>query len=523
VNLLYNERDYFKSQQSQKINTDFSKIKVGLKTLEDAILRLDGTLSKSNPRLADKKTVLEAIDSNDFVLMREISNYFFKTSGIYSRLCKYMANLYRYDWMISPVMWDTSSLNEKEKSKRTDIFYKALTFIDEFKVKKTLGDIALKVLVNGCYYGYLIPQNGKVIIQELPPSYCRSRYYVNGKPAIEFNMKFFDEKFKDTETKKRMLELFPDEFKKGYLAYKKGKLKPDFAGDTIGWYLLDTRAAIKFNINNEDYPFFMATIPAIIDLNDAQALDKKMIQQKLLKIIIQKLPLDKNSEPVFDPDESAVIHNNTVRMLGKAIGVDVLTTFADTEVEDMAKNVNATATDDLERVERTVYNESGTAQNLFNTGGQNALDKSILNDEASMYNLILQFEEFLNFLVEPFSIKKMSIKAQILPTTIYNYKDMAKLYKEQTQLGYSKMLPQISLGQSQLSILANAYFENEVLDLVNVFIPPLMSSTMNGDFLTNKNNNNNANNNTEDNQVGRPEKEDGEKSLKTLQNKESMS
>jgi hypothetical protein len=51
------------------------------------------------------------------------------------------------------------------------------------------------------------------------------------------------------------------------------------------------------------------------------------------------------------------------------------------------------------------------------------------------------------------------------------------------QLGYSKMLPQIALGQSQSSILANAHFENEILDLVNVFIPPVMSSTMNADIL----------------------------------------
>ena len=38
----------------------------------------------------------------------------------------------------------------------------------------------------------------------------------------------------------------------------------------------------------------------------------------------------------------------------------------------------------------------------------------------------------------------MYCRVQILPTTIYNYKDMAKLYKEQSQLGYSKMMPQIA-------------------------------------------------------------------------------
>jgi hypothetical protein len=111
-----------------------------------------------------------------------------------------------------------------------------------------------------------------------------------------------------------------------------------------------------------------------------------------------------------------------------------------------------------------------------------------------MWNLIQQFEKFLNVLLMPYnkSPKKVSYRAQILPTTIYNYKDLAKQYKEHTQLGYSKMLPQVALGQSQSAVLATAYFENDILDLVNVFIPPLMSSTMNAEVLNRDKNNEGA-------------------------------
>ena len=108
------------------------------------------------------------------------------------------------------------------------------------------------------------------------------------------------------------------------------------------------------------------------------------------------MPLDKNGELIFDVDEAKELHNNAVRMLGKAIGIDVLTTFADVEVADMADKNTTSTIDELEKVERTVYNESGTAQNLFNTDGNIALEKSILDDEANIYGLILQFETFLN-------------------------------------------------------------------------------------------------------------------------------
>lgn len=498
---------------------DFAKIKVGLKTLEDAIVDLT-TYKRVNPRLGDKKEVLDAINNCDYETMREISNYFYRTSGIYSRLCRYMAYLYRYDWLLTPYV-NSDSIKEE---KILEGFHKALTYLDNFEVKKFLGEAALKVIKNGCYYGYLIPQKDRMVIQELPPKYCRSRLNSGNRPAVEFNMRFFDDMYRDTEQRMRVLNLFPQDFKKGYIKYKEGKLPPCFIGDTRGWYLLDPESTVKFNMNDEDYPAFISVIPAIIDLDDAQALDRKKMQQQLLKIIIQKLPMDKNGDLIFDMDEVRELHNNAVGMIGKAIGIDVLTTFAEVDVADMADNKTVATKDELGKVERAVFNEAGVSQMQFNTDGNIALEKSILNDEAAMYNLITQFEGFLNDLLKPFNKnpKKLSYKVQILTTTIYNYKEMAKLYKEQTAMGYSKMLPQIALGQSQSSILANAYFENDVLDLVNVFIPPLQSSTMNADAINKTDGTQKKDPSQEEKKAGRKEKPDDEKSEKTIKNKEAM-
>lgn len=85
-------------------------------------------------------------------------------------------------------------------------------------------------------------------------------------------------------------------------------------------------------------------------------------------------------------------------------------------------------------------------------------------------------------------------------------------------MGYNKMLPQVALGQTQSSILANAYFENDILDLVRVFIPPLTSNTMNAEALQNRGSTSGAN---QEKQQGRPEKEANEKSEKTIANKQS--
>jgi hypothetical protein len=81
--------------------------------------------------------------------------------------------------------------------------------------------------------------------------------------------------------------------------------------------------------------------------------------QKLLKIIVQKLPLDKNGDLIFDIDEARDIHNNAVEMLARAIGVDVLTTFTDVEAINISDSNTTTTTDDLEKVERSVFNTLG--------------------------------------------------------------------------------------------------------------------------------------------------------------------
>ena len=103
--------------ETEKIDTfnpiDFSKIKVGLQTLENATLNV-GTYRRINPKLANKENVLNAINKCDYQEMREISNFFYKTSGIYQRLCRYMAYMYRYDWMVTPYINSEKEVKEEK-------------------------------------------------------------------------------------------------------------------------------------------------------------------------------------------------------------------------------------------------------------------------------------------------------------------------------------------------------------------------------------------------------------------------
>ena len=530
----------------QRPQTEYGQIKSGTKQLADAVINL-GAIEKSTKGYVSKGVVLKALFDNDVAKLREISNYFYKTNGIYQRLCNYVATMYRYDWYVVPEVY-------KEGTKGEEIvkdLHKVLNFMDNSYISKICGEMALGVVKNGAYYGYLVPTSTGVIVQELPINYCRARYNVGNLPAVEFNMRFFDVAFPDTNYRMKVLNLFPEEFKKGYHAYKRNLLKDEYTGtssgiissewrrrDESGWWQLDPDKTVKFSFPNggngaADLPLFINVIPAILDLDAAQDLDRRKQMQKLLKIVVQKLPVDKNGDLIFDVDEARDIHNNAVEMLRRAVGVDVLTTFADIESIDMSdKNTTATQ-DDLAKVERAVYNASGTSQNMFNTDGNMALEKSVLNDEGMVRALLLQFEVFFDRIAQSKSAnhKKYNFRLYMLETTQYNYKELAKMYKEQVQLGYSKMLPQIAMGHSQSSILNTAYFENEVMNLSELMIPPLMSSTMNmqdlkggsGSSSSSGSQKPSGSSGSSSGSAGRPEKPNDQKSEKTIKNKESMS
>ena len=517
----------------------YRQIKVGVKKLDDAVLNL-GTYNQSLPKYSgiSKGMILQALACNDLGQLRRISNLFYNVNGMYQRICEYLAYLYRYDWYVVPEIYDEQVKEEKILKDFSNI----LNYLDNSYLKKQCGDIALEVIKNGCYYGYIIDNADGLVLQQLPIDYCRSRYYVGTNPAIEFNMRFFDT-IPNVAYRMKVLKMFPEEFAKGYMLYKQGKLvdtdntSSAFGGSfsNSGWYLLDPNNTVKFNFRNNDIPVFVNVIPSILDLDAAQDLDRRKQMQKLLKIIVQKLPMDKNGDLIFDVDEARDIHNNAVEMLKRAVGVDVLTTFTDVDSVELSDKNTTASQDDLEKVERTVYNNTGISKNIFNTDGNLSLEKSILNDESTVRGLLLQFGMFMDRVIRKknTSIKKYNFKIYFLETTQYNYQNLSKLYKEQTQLGYSKMLPQIALGHSQSFILNTAHFENEVLRLSEIMIPPLMSSTLSSEDILGKKGSEKSGNSqntsgtqkvsTETKEAGRPEKPDDQKSQKTIQNKESMS
>ena len=167
------------------------------------------------------------------------------------------------------------------------------------------------------------------------------------------------------------------------------------------------------------------------------------------------------------------------------------------------------------------------SEGLFNSSTNLSINNSILQDEGVMRDLKLQFEVLFDRIIQERNTnrKKYAFRFFILDTTQYNYKELSKTYKDQMTVGFGKLLAQIALGHSQNSIISTAYFENDILDLKEVMIPPMASTSISSKDVealdkSRKSKKGTSQTSTEGESTGgRPKKDDTEISDKTIQNR----
>jgi hypothetical protein len=411
-----------------------------------------------------KDNIQKSLDSGNASSLRTISNYFFNISGQYRRILHYFSSMLTFDYLIVPHSYS-------KKVDYQESFDKILKYTDNAKIKETNRFIAFTVLLDGIYFGYERNQNDKVVLQQLPYEYCRSKFKINENHAVEFNLKFFDQ-YKDTEQKIEIFSAFPDEFFEGYLEYKKGA--------SSEWMLLNPNFARCHKLSENHVPLFSTVFPELIDLAEYKEMDKSKDKMDLYRLIVQKLPLDKNSGlPLLKLEEGQALHRNAKKMISQE-GIDVLTTPLEVESISLQEK-GQTLRDNIQRANNAVYDTGGISKIVFNSGsegGSIGLSHSINVDEALMFSLLDQCKSWYeNRFTVISKEKKVYFEALFPPITHYNRKEMFDLYKEAATLGYSKLMPLTALGMSQTTFTNLLKYENDVLKLHEIMKPLQTSFT----------------------------------------------
>ena len=473
---------------------------------------------KGQKRFNERKTseeIDEILLKDNELEVRALSRTYWNLSGLYRRLILYIATMLTYDILVTPKIIPNKN---PEKNKILANLTNACYFIDSLAIESELPRIMTTMLIDGVYYGFFKDcGNNKFIFQDLDPSYCRSRYKTaNGLPVLEFDLTYFlTIKGMEAITNVDELHLYPPFVVKAFNKYF-NKVTRTSGGRAIiqrdkledgRWLIIPESLGVVFYYKDMR-PLFVNTVEAIEDLNEYKGIEKALDKQELKKILIQKIPMDDQGELMFTLEEASELHKAVVKMLRNNPDVDVLTTMAELTVEDLQNTAQANR-DNLEKMERSFYNEAGVSQNLFAAEGSVALEYSLKVDMALVCDIAKIFSKFLTYQInKKFIDKKFFLEVSILPITHYNREEMFDLYLKGAQYGYSKILAGVASGMKQSNLLNLITLENEYLKLAEQMVPLQSSHTTSGDVIKQE-------------EGGAPKKTDKEKSDKTLANEES--
>ena len=445
----------------------------------------------------DRETIEKIIKDGTLAEKRALSKEFFLKDGFYRRIMIHYATILIYNGVLIPKVKPGQSINSVKTKKR---YYDAINFCDYANFKDIFTHCSLRAVVEGCYYGVVQTVNKtKLVLMDLPASYCRTRYKdLEGNDIVELDLNYFNTFSLETE-RKACLNTFPSEVRREYKRFLRGKRDR--------WFFFAGGVGVCFPLL-DGVPPFLNMIPASLDYDEAINTERDRDLEEIKKIIVQQVPHNSDNDFLLEPEEVDELHRGAVQMMKGNKNVSVLTTYANVDAI-VSKTAAEAANSTLEKMLQNIYSKSGTSIQLFNSNSNLAIEYSLQNDVAYMMVLATKYSTFItNILNKLFQNANIHFKYQFLPITFYNSSKFLEDALKLGTVGYSFIMPALALGITQSDLSDIKDLENDLLKLSEKLIPLSSSYTQSE--------------NGTGNGRGAPELDPTEKSDKTIKNEESL-
>src|SRR5690606_2772676 len=119
----------------------------------------------------------------------------------------------------------------------------------------------------------------------------------------------------------------------------------------------------------------------VMSLDDTKDLFQDQTKLDAIKLIHQKMPLDKDNKPIFDKNVADIYHKATKKNLPDGIAVTT-NPFELTSIN--FDKIQKKEIDIIDRTEKNIFNSAGISSLLFNNdkASGEALKRSIITDES---------------------------------------------------------------------------------------------------------------------------------------------
>ena len=417
--------------------------------------------------------------------LRDFSQDFELRSMVYKRIISYLSNMLSFDI--------TYTSNAEPKDYNTPKYRKDAkaieNFLDGFDYRKELSIAVREMLRNDAYFACIRDVGSKIVLQELPPDYCKITGRWEGGFLFSFNMYWFMLAGVD-------INMYPDFFKKKYKEiWKKANstkpyipsLPPEMRGSTwIYWVDVPVDVGVCFKLTPElatRLPYFTPLFNDLIIQSLMRNLQKSASMAAASKMIVGSVPMLSRDIKATVKDAIAVSPD----LLGKFMAlvksaISEAIKVAAAPLEDM-KAISFDSENDLyDSYLKTTLASSGINTNLIFTSDvkPNVLETqlSLNTDEQMMTSLYEQFNLLMDFLGSKVT-KNFKFRFSFEGTDFFLNRQQ-RLESVMTVFNQGVILPQkiaAALGMKP-HVLRRQMEESAAMDFVGMLTPPQLEAQM---------------------------------------------
>lgn len=389
--------------------------------------------------------------------LQEVSAYLKSVSGNYFRIIKYLSGILTLDYYVYPN--SKSKLDNKDRILKS--YIKAAQILEKMNIKYNFRWIFERLIENGEVYLYELEDSKGIIYKEIPCQFCRISAIEDGVYVYDINL---------NQLRAEDVETLPVEIQTAYKNKEKYK-------DNDYWYTVSNKGFAFNGIGSypHGFPLLCFMFDDIMGLEDTKDLIENKTKLDTIKLIHQKVPLNKEDKPVFDMEVSRIYHEATKR--GLPDGVAITTNPLDINSISFDRTT-VREIDEIERAEQNIWNSVGISDLVFNNhkASGEALKRSIIADETLVLPFLTMFENYINKKIEP-----TRFSMSFLETSYFNKDDKIKTYKDLLAYGLSRTKFLALTGLEPIEIVNLFQFEQDVLNIDEYLVPKKTSHTLSGD------------------------------------------
>lgn len=421
------------------------------------------------PRQISREQIRRAVTNpyQNIDTLQQASMLLKATNGIYKKVLNYQSTILTNDYIIYPVLIDKIKTPEKMQK----AYQEVALYLNKIDVKATACWIYERIFEQGELYIYKLEDSNGIVYQEIPNTLCKITSIENNVQKFGINLSKLNDK---------TVLAMPPEIQKLYKRFKAGSIKEKDLVDKSYFEL--KKNAYAFNLERhatKGVPFFATAFDDLMELEDMKDLKSENAVIESIKLIHQKLPIDKDTGVVLmDFNVAKAYHNATKANLPK--GTSITTNPLDLQAVTLAdggSKINQNVAQSLNNIFDTV----GINNELFNgnKSSNEAIAVGIIADGLLTKRAQQLVQTWLNY--ELSTIKKNGTVWQMkfIDTTHFDKEARAKSSREDIAFGGLRTEYFATKGYTPLESVSLLKMES-LLGLDELMIPQQSAHTASG-------------------------------------------